>query len=90
MSVPYRITIRVSEDLLDQLQEIVEKNHYSSVSEAIRLAISEFITKNHTNSTSKVDLKLPRNIYAELEEEVNSGNAISRGIINNQCIYFFI
>ncbi|WMT51302.1 MAG: ribbon-helix-helix domain-containing protein [Ferroplasma sp.] len=77
MSVPYRITIRVSEDLIDQLQEIVEKNHYSSISEAIRLAISEFISKNHANSTSKVDLKLPRNIYAELEEEVNNGNAIS-------------
>lgn len=77
MSVPYRITIRVSEDLIDQLQEIVEKNNYSSISEVIRLAISEFITKNHINATSKVDLKLPRNIYAELEEEVNNGNAIS-------------
>ncbi|EQB74359.1 MAG: hypothetical protein AMDU4_FER2C00016G0072, partial [Ferroplasma sp. Type II] len=36
MSVPYRITIRVSEDLINQLQEIVEKNQYSSISEAIR------------------------------------------------------
>ncbi len=77
MSVPYRITIRVSEDLIDQLQEIVERNHYSSISEAIRLSISEFITRNRANSTSKVDLKLPRNIYTELEEEVNNGNAIS-------------
>jgi CopG family nickel-responsive transcriptional regulator len=77
MSVPYRITIRVSEDLVNQLQEIVERNQYSSISEAIRLAISEFITRNRTNATSKVDLKLPRNIYTELEEEVNNGNAIS-------------
>ena len=65
MSVPYRITIRVSEDLINQLQEIVEKNQYSSISEAIRLAISEFITRNRTNATSKVDLKLPRNIYGK-------------------------
>jgi len=77
MSVPYRITIRVSEDLVNQLQEIVERNQYSSISEAIRLAVSEFITRNRTNATSKVDLKLPRNIYTELEEEVNNGNAIS-------------
>jgi CopG family nickel-responsive transcriptional regulator len=77
MSVPYRITIRVSEELINQLQEIVEKNQYSSISEAIRLAISEFITRNRTNATNKVDLKLPRNIYTELEEEVNNGNAIS-------------
>ncbi|WP_337860980.1 ribbon-helix-helix domain-containing protein [Ferroplasma sp.] len=77
MSVPYRITIRVSEDLLDQLQEIVDRNQYNSISEAIRAAINEFIIKNHNNVTSNVDLKLPRNIYTELEEEVNNGNAIS-------------
>jgi CopG family nickel-responsive transcriptional regulator len=77
MSVPYRITIRVSEDLISQLQEIVDKNQYSSISEAIRVAISEFITKNRNNAPSKIDLKLPRNIYTELEEEVSNGNAIS-------------
>ncbi len=77
MSVPYRITIRVSEDLIKQLEDIVTKNNYGSVSEAIRIAISDFINRNRTATASKVDLKLPRNIYAELENEVNNGNAIS-------------
>ncbi|MEM0139439.1 MAG: ribbon-helix-helix domain-containing protein [Ferroplasma sp.] len=77
MSVPYRITIRVSEDLVKQLEEIVAKNNYDSVSEAIRVAISDFINKNKTATTSKVDLKLPKNIYENLENEVKNGNAIS-------------
>ncbi len=77
MTVPYRITIRVSEDLVKKLQEIVDKYNYNSVSEAIRFALNEFIAKNDLNNTSSVDLKLPRKIYNELESEVNTGNAIS-------------
>ena len=46
MSVPYRITIRVSEDLIEKLQEIVDKQNYSSISDAIREAINDFIKKN--------------------------------------------
>ena len=45
--------------------------------DALMETLSEFITRNRTNATSKVDLKLPRNIYSELEEEVNKGDAIS-------------
>ncbi len=77
MSVPYRITIRVSEDLVKKLQHIVDNYNYSSVSEAIRSALNEFIAKYDADNTNNIDLKLPRKVYNELENEVNTGNAIS-------------
>lgn len=77
MSVPYRITIRVSEDLIKKLQHIVDSYNYGSVSEAIRSALNEFIAKYDTDNTNNINLKLPRKVYNELENEVNTGNAIS-------------
>ncbi len=77
MSVPYRITIRVSEDLIEKLQEIVDKQNYSSISDAIREAINDFIKKNEDNKITDVDLKLPGKIYEQLETEVRNGNAVS-------------
>ncbi len=77
MSVPYRITIRVSEDLIEKLQEIVDKQNYSSISDAIREAINDFIKKNEDNKITDVDLKLPGKIYEQLETEVKNGNAVS-------------
>ncbi len=77
MSVPYRITIRVSEDLVKKLQDIVDKYNYNSVSEAIRFALNEFVAKHDVDNTNNIDLKLPRKVYNELESEVNTGNAIS-------------
>ena len=77
MTVPYRITIRVSEDLVKKLQDVVDRYNYNSVSEVIRFALNEFIAKHDIDNTSNIDLKLPRKIYNELESEVNTGNAIS-------------
>ncbi|KJE49419.1 MULTISPECIES: ribbon-helix-helix domain-containing protein [unclassified Acidiplasma] len=77
MDVPYRITIRVSEDLVKKLQDIVNRGKYDTISDAIREAINDFIKKNEENPVSDVDVKLPGKIYSILEEEVKSGNAVS-------------
>ncbi len=77
MSVPYRITIRISEDLIKKLQEIVDKQNYPSISTAIREAINDFIKKNEETKITDVDLKLPGKIYEHLETEVKNGNAVS-------------
>ncbi len=45
MAVPYRITIRVSEDLVKKLQDIVNRGKYDTISDAIREAINDFIKR---------------------------------------------
>ncbi|MCL4359456.1 MAG: ribbon-helix-helix domain-containing protein [Candidatus Thermoplasmatota archaeon] len=78
MSVPYRITVRISEQVMQKLEDMVENFQYESVSDIIRLAISEFIEKNEgKGGTSKVDLVLPKKILEELEKDVDTGGAIS-------------
>jgi CopG family nickel-responsive transcriptional regulator len=78
MSVPYRITVRISEDVMRKLEDMVENFQYESVSDIIRLAINEFIEKNEgKGGTSKVDLVLPKKVLEDLERDVDTGNAIS-------------
>ncbi len=77
MSLSYRITIRISSDVMEKLEKLVKKYHYNGVSEVIRRAIEEFIAKNETSNVSDLDLKIPGKIYKELEEKVSSGEAVS-------------
>ncbi|MEM0154989.1 MAG: ribbon-helix-helix domain-containing protein [Thermoplasmataceae archaeon] len=78
MSVPYRITVRISEDVMRKLEDMVENFQYESVSDIIRLAINEFIEKNEgKGGSSKVDLVLPKKVLEDLERDVDTGNAIS-------------
>lgn len=78
MSVPYRITVRISEQVMQKLEDMVENFQYESVSDIIRLAINEFIDKyDGKGGTSKVDLVLPKKVVEELEKDVDTGGAIS-------------
>ncbi len=78
MSVPYRITVRVSEDSMEKLEELVDMFNFDSVSDVIRKAIDEFIDRNYsTTSKKKVDLLIPRNVIDEVQEEVDQVDKIS-------------
>ena len=93
MSVPYRITVRISEQVMQKLEDMVENFQFESVSDIIRLAISEFIEKNEgKGGTSKVDLVLPKKILEELEKDVDTGGAISLEDLTlaRYLIYFLI
>jgi CopG family nickel-responsive transcriptional regulator len=78
MSVPYRITVRVSEDTMEKLEELVDLFNFDSVSDIIRKAVDEFIERNYsTASKKKVDLLIPRNVIDEVQEEVDQVDKIS-------------
>ena len=78
MSVPYRITVRVSEDTMEKLEELVDLFNFDSVSDIIRKAVDEFIERNYsTASKKKVDLLIPRNVIDEVQEEVDQVEKIS-------------
>lgn len=78
MSVPYRITVRVSKETMNRLEELVENYQYETVSDIIRRAVEEFVARHDkSGATSKVDLVLPKRVLQDLEKDLDQGSAIS-------------
>ncbi len=78
MSVPYRITIRLSESDMIQMESIMDKHNFESVSEIIRLALREFIEKyQDTGISKKIEVQLTRKMVSDLNTIIEKGEAIS-------------
>ncbi len=78
LSVPFRITVRLTKETMSQLEELVDNFQYETVSDIVRRAIDEFIERNYRKGpASKIDLVLPKKMIAELETEIDQGSAIS-------------
>lgn len=73
-----RITVRIPNEMADNLQTLVEKGEYSTMSAAIRTAIGEFIeNKNAPDHISKVTVDLPKKKVNEIKNLVQEGDSIS-------------
>lgn len=73
-----RITVRIPNEMANDLQKLVEKDEYSTMSEAIRTAIDEFIkNKNAPEHISKVTVDLPKQKVNEIKGLVEEGDSIS-------------
>lgn len=78
MSVPYRVTVRISEETMEKLEQLVESMQFENTSEVIRKSIDEFIERNYKGGkASKVNVMIPQKILNDLEKDVESGSAIS-------------
>lgn len=72
-----RITVRIPVEMADELDELVDKGSYSSMSEAIRTAIDEFIkNKNSPEHISKVTVDFPKKKVNDIEKLVKYGDSI--------------
>ncbi|MFW6040934.1 MAG: ribbon-helix-helix domain-containing protein [Thermoplasmatota archaeon] len=73
-----RITVRIPNQMVDDLQKLVDKDEYSNMSEAIRTAIREFIkNQNAPDHISKVTVDLPKKKVNEIKDLVEEGDSIS-------------
>lgn len=78
MSVPYRVTVRISEETMEKLEQLVDTMQFENISEIIRKSIDEFIERNYKGGkASKVNVMIPQKILTDLEKDVESGSAIS-------------
>ncbi|EQD58328.1 transcriptional regulator, CopG family, partial [mine drainage metagenome] len=78
MGVPYRITVRVSEETMIKLEELVDKFRYENVSDIVRKAIDEFVERNlGKGPVKKIDLELPMKLIEQLGNDIAEGNAVS-------------
>lgn len=73
-----RITVRIPKEMAENLQELVDEGEFSTMSGAIRSAISEFIkARNAPEHISKVTVDLPKKKVNEIEDLVREGDSIS-------------
>lgn len=78
MSVPYRITIRLSESDMINMESIMDKHNFESISEIIRMALREFIDKYlDTGLSKRVEVQLTKKMVSDLNEIIEKGEAIS-------------
>ncbi len=78
MSVPYRITIRVSEEDLDKLTKLRETLHKETISEVIRQAITDLLSKyDDSNNVKNIQVKLTNRMVDNLNSIIEKGEAIS-------------
>lgn len=78
MSVPYRITIRLSESDMINMESIMDKYNFESVSEIIRVALREFIEKYLDSGLSKrIEVQLTKRMVNDLNSIIETGEAIS-------------
>lgn len=77
MSVPYRITVRISEETMEKLTELVDTYRYESVSDLIRKAIEDLVDRHYAKDTMNPDIKISRDTLRSLENEIDTNPSLS-------------
>ncbi len=77
MSVPYRITVRISEETMEKLTELVDAYRYESVSDLIRKAIDDLIDRHYGKEEESPELKISRDTLKSIEDEIDTNPTLS-------------
>ena len=73
-----RVTIRISSDSVDKMQELVAAGEFETITDVIRAAVDEFLSKYYSpENVKKVTVDIPKNNAVELESLVNDGDSTS-------------
>ncbi len=77
MSVPYRITVRISEETMEKLVELVDMYRYESISDLIRKAIDDLLEKNYGPRKRNVEMLKAKEILRTVDDEIDKNESIS-------------
>ncbi len=78
MTVGERVTIRISEEQLRLIQDMIDNGRADSISDVIRMALEEYLGKFYSpENVRKLTVDLPKGSVMELESLIKEGNAIS-------------
>ena len=73
-----RVTIRLSAESIDKMQDLVSSGKFETITDVIREAVDEFLGKYYSpDNMQKVTVDLPKNNAVELESLVQDGDSIS-------------
>ena len=75
MSDSARITIRLSKNAAEKLQELVDRGDYKNLSDVIRAAIEDFLAEKFApKNIERVSVDLPKKTVSDLLKLVDSGD----------------
>lgn len=77
MSVPYRITVRISEETMEKLTELVDTYRYESVSDLIRKAIDDLVEQHFGKENVSAEPGISRDTLKSIESEIDSNPTLS-------------
>lgn len=77
MSVPYRITVRISEETMEKLTELVDTYRYESVSDLIRKAIDDLVERHYGKGAESPELQISRDTLKSIENEIDTNPTLS-------------
>ena len=78
MTVGERVTIRISEEQLRLIQDMIDSGRSESISDVIRAALEEYLSKFYSpENVRKLTVDLPKGSVMELESLIKDGDAVS-------------
>ena len=78
MTVGERITIRISEEQLRLIQDMIDSGRSESISDVIRAALEEYLSRFYSpENVRKLTVDLPKGSVMELESLIKDGDAVS-------------
>lgn len=78
MAVGERVTIRISEEQLRLIQDMIANGNAESISDVVRFALDEYLSKIYSpENIKKLTVDFPKVSVIELESLVKGGDAIS-------------
>lgn len=73
-----RVTIRIPPEKIHQLQQLVKKGEFSTISDVIRAAIDRFIDQKFApDYIRKLTIELPKGNVVDLQQLVKQGDSVS-------------
>ena len=78
MAVGERVTIRISEEQLRLIQDMIDRDMAESISDIVRSALEEYLSKYYSpENIRKLTVDLPKGSVIELETLIKDGGAVS-------------
>ncbi|MDR0198488.1 MAG: type II toxin-antitoxin system ParD family antitoxin [Methanomassiliicoccaceae archaeon] len=78
MGASERITVRLSPEMAELVQKLVDSGEYANVSDVIRVALDEFLKTRFTSGNlNRITVEIPKAKVIELESLVQDGDSVS-------------
>lgn len=78
MTVGERVTIRISDEQLRLIQNMIDTGKADSISDVVRASLDEYLAKFFTpENIRKITVDMPRTAVVELESLIKDGDAVS-------------
>ena len=78
MAVGERVTIRISEEQLRLIQDMIDTGRAESISDVVRASLEEYLLHFYSpENIRKLTVDLPKGSVMELESLIKEGDAVS-------------